>query len=145
MLHDHSAGAGSCSFVRALASRDGVAARWASLTAQSPLASKLSLSEFFGLGGVKPQLRIAQFILRYRWSAPLFCRVPVAGCFVTRCPVGLSTLLLPYFFEALREIYFVMIQREEIIDVLVAGSRRTRPLSTPKRPKSNNANHSAAC
>jgi len=78
---------------------------------QSSVSSVVSLA----LGGVKPQLRIAQFILRYLVvGAAVFVAYQLRVVSLPAVLVGLSTFVVALFFEALREIYFVMIQREEI-------------------------------
>jgi hypothetical protein len=74
-------------------------------------AAALELS----IGGAKPRLRLAQFLLRYLViAAVVFSLYQVDVLSLTATLAGMSTFVVAIFVEALREFYFAIIQREEI-------------------------------
>src|SRR6185503_11843804 len=65
--------------------------------------------------GGRPQLRIAQFLLRYVViGALVFSLYQLDVLSLTATLAGMSTFVVAIFVEALREFYFAIIQREEI-------------------------------
>lgn len=65
--------------------------------------------------GAKPQLKLAQYVLRYLVVAAVVfaaCRLNLVS--LTATLVGLSSFVIALFVEALREFYFAFIHREEI-------------------------------
>jgi len=81
--------------------------RW--LKNSAAAAIKLSI------GGDHPQLRIAQFALRYIViAATIFAAHTLNVISLTAALAGLSTFVVALFVEAVREFYFAIIQREEI-------------------------------
>src|ERR1700752_213276 len=81
--------------------------RW--LKNSAAAAIKLSI------GGDHPQLRIAQFALRYIViAATIFAAHTLNVISLTAALAGLSTFFVALFVEAVREFYFAIIQREEI-------------------------------
>jgi hypothetical protein len=74
-------------------------------------AAALELS----IGGAKPRLRLAQFLLRYLViAAVVFSLYQLDVLSLTATLAGMSTFVVAIFVEALREFYFAIIQREEI-------------------------------
>lgn len=67
------------------------------------------------IGGAAPQLQLAQFILRYAViGAIVFALHQLDLLSLPAVLVGLSSFVVAIMFEALREFYFAIIQREEI-------------------------------
>ena len=67
------------------------------------------------IGGSTPQLRLAQFILRYVVIAALvFALNELDVVSLPAVLAGMSTFVVAILVEALREFYFAIIQREEI-------------------------------
>lgn len=65
--------------------------------------------------GGRPQLRIAQFVLRYLViAAIIFSLYQLDVLSLPFTLWGMSTFVVAIFVEALREFYFAIIQREEI-------------------------------
>jgi ATP synthase I chain len=65
--------------------------------------------------GGTPQLRLAQFVLRYVViAAVIFAAHTLDLISLTAVLAGLSTFVVAIFVEALREFYFAITQREEI-------------------------------
>ena len=65
--------------------------------------------------GGPPQLRLAQFILRYVvMAAVIFTAYTLDLISLTFVLVGLSTFVVAMFVEAAREFYFAIKEREEI-------------------------------
>jgi hypothetical protein len=65
--------------------------------------------------GGRPQLRIAQFVLRYVVIAALvFSLYQLDVLSLPFTLWGMSTFVVAIFVEAIREFYFAIIQREEI-------------------------------
>jgi hypothetical protein len=64
--------------------------------------------------GGRPQLRLAQFLLRYVViAAVIFSGYTLDLISLTAVFTGLSSFVVALFVEALREFYFAIIQREE--------------------------------
>ncbi|HKR22037.1 MAG TPA: ATP synthase subunit I [Pyrinomonadaceae bacterium] len=67
------------------------------------------------IGGSTPQLRLAQFILRYVVIAAIvFALNELDVVSLPAVLAGMSTFVVAILVEALREFYFAIIQREEI-------------------------------
>lgn len=67
------------------------------------------------VGGAVPQLRLAQFILRYVViGALVFSLYQLDLLSLPAVLAGMTTFVVAIFVEALREFYFAIIQREEI-------------------------------
>ena len=67
------------------------------------------------VGGAVPQLRLAQFILRYVViGALVFSLNELNLLSLPAALAGMATFVVAIFVEALREFYFAIIQREEI-------------------------------
>lgn len=67
------------------------------------------------VGGAVPQLRLAQFILRYVViGALVFSLYQLDLLSLPAVLAGMATFVVAIFVEALREFYFAIIQREEI-------------------------------
>lgn len=67
------------------------------------------------IGGAVPQLRLAQFILRYVViGALVFSLYQLDLLSLPAVLAGMTTFVVAIFVEALREFYFAIIQREEI-------------------------------
>ena len=67
------------------------------------------------IGGSAPQLRLAQFILRYVViGALVFALNELDVVSLPAVLAGMSTFVVAILVEALREFYFAIIQREEI-------------------------------
>lgn len=65
--------------------------------------------------GVKPRLRLAQYFLRYAVIAGLvFVAYQLDLVSLAATIIGLSSFVVALFVEAFRELYFAIIQREEI-------------------------------
>jgi ATP synthase I chain len=65
--------------------------------------------------GATPELRLAQFVLRYVViAAVIFAAHTLDLISLTAVLAGLSTFVVAIFVEALREFYFAITQREEI-------------------------------
>jgi len=64
--------------------------------------------------GGKPQLRLAQFVLRYAVIAGVVFALNVLNLIsLTAVLIGLSSFVVAMFVEASREFYFVITKREE--------------------------------
>ena len=89
----------------------GVLALFSHRWLKSSAAAAIELS----VHGGRPQLRIAQFLLRYVVIAALvFSLYQLNLISVTATLAGMATFVVAIFVEALREFYFAIIQREEI-------------------------------
>lgn len=67
------------------------------------------------VGGAVPQLRLAQFLLRYVVIGSLvFSLYQLDLLSLPAVLAGLASFVVAIFVEALREFYFAIIQREEI-------------------------------
>ncbi|HEU4770359.1 MAG TPA: ATP synthase subunit I [Pyrinomonadaceae bacterium] len=78
---------------------------------KSSAAAAINLS----IGGGTPQLRLAQFILRYVViGALVFALNELDVVSLPAVLSGLSSFVVAILVEALREFYFAIIQREEI-------------------------------
>ena len=65
--------------------------------------------------GGRPQLRLAQFLLRYVViAAVIFATYTLNVMSLPAVFIGLSSFVVALFVEALREFYFAITQREEI-------------------------------
>ena len=65
--------------------------------------------------GGRPQLRLAQFLLRYVViAAVIFTAYTLNVISLPAVFIGLSSFVVALFVEALREFYFAITQREEI-------------------------------
>lgn len=65
--------------------------------------------------GAKPRLRLAQYFLRYAVIAGLvFVAYQLNLVSLAATIIGLSSFVVALFVEAFRELYFAIIQREEI-------------------------------
>ena len=65
--------------------------------------------------GGRPQLRLAQFLLRYVViAAVVFAAYTLNLISLTAVLIGLSSFVVAMFVEASREFYFAIIRREEI-------------------------------
>ena len=74
-------------------------------------AAALELS----IGGARPRLRLAQFMLRYVViGALVFSLYQLDVLSLPFTLWGMSTFVVAIFVEAVREFYFAIIQREEI-------------------------------
>jgi len=68
------------------------------------------------IGSTAPRFRLAQFVLRYVVIAALvFSLYQLDLLSLTAALAGMSTFVVAIFVEAIREFYFAIIQREEII------------------------------
>ncbi|HKR14258.1 MAG TPA: ATP synthase subunit I [Pyrinomonadaceae bacterium] len=78
---------------------------------KSSAAAAIELS----VGGAAPQLRLAQFILRYVViGALVFSLYQLDLLSLPAVLAGMASFVVAIFVEALREFYFAIIQREEI-------------------------------
>ena len=67
------------------------------------------------IGGARPRLRLAQFVLRYLViGAAVYSLYELDLVSLTATLAGMATFVVAIFVEALREFYFAIIQREEI-------------------------------
>lgn len=67
------------------------------------------------IGGARPRLRLAQFLLRYLViGAVVFSLYQLDAISLPFTLWGMSTFVVAIFVEASREFYFAIIQREEI-------------------------------
>ena len=67
------------------------------------------------IGGDHPQLRIAQFALRYMViAATVFAAYTLNVISLAATLAGLSTVVIALLVEAVREFYFAIIEREEM-------------------------------
>lgn len=79
------------------------------------LQTSVSAVVALSVGGEKPKLNLAKFILRYLViGAVAFLAYELRIASLPALLAGLCTFVLALFAEALREMYFVIIQREEI-------------------------------
>ena len=91
------------------------------------LGGVLSLLNYHGLSGstaaafsvlahgARPQLKLAQYVLRYAVIATVvFVAYKLNAVSLAATLVGLSSFVVAMFVEALREFYFAFIHREEI-------------------------------
>jgi len=63
----------------------------------------------------KPRIKIAQYVLRYLVIVVVtFAAVKLRIAYLPAIIIGLCTFVVALFAEALREFYFVIIQREEV-------------------------------
>ena len=66
------------------------------------------------VGGDRPQLRLAQFVLRYVVIAAIIFALNTLDLIsLPAVLIGLSTFVVAIFVEASREFYFAIIEREE--------------------------------
>ena len=78
---------------------------------QTSVSSVVALA----VGGEKPRLNLAKFILRYLVvGAVVFLAYKFRIAALPALLAGLSTFVVAVFAEAFREMYFVITQREEI-------------------------------
>ena len=88
----------------------GVLALFSHRWLKNSAAAAIQLS----VSGGRPQLRLAQFLLRYVVIAAIvFAASTLNLISLTAVLVGLSSFVVAMFVEALREFYFAIIQREE--------------------------------
>jgi hypothetical protein len=79
------------------------------------LQTSVSAVVALAVGGEKPKLNLAKFILRYLViGAVAFIAYKFRIASLPALLAGLCTFVLALFAEAVREMYFVIIQREEI-------------------------------
>ena len=79
------------------------------------LHTSVSAVVALAVGGEKPKLNLAKFILRYLViGAVAFIAYKLRIASLPALLAGLCTFVLALFAEAVREMYFVIIQREEI-------------------------------
>lgn len=89
----------------------GILALFSHRWLKNSAAAAINLS----IGGSTPQLRLAQFILRYVVIAALvFALNELDVVSLPAVLAGMSTFVVAILVEALREFYFAIIQREEI-------------------------------
>jgi hypothetical protein len=79
------------------------------------LKSSAAAAIAMSIGGARPRLRLAQFLLRYLViGAIVFSLSEFDLLSVTAVLVGMSSFVVAIFVEAVREFYFAIIEREEI-------------------------------
>jgi hypothetical protein len=79
------------------------------------LKSSAAAAIEMSIGGARPRLRLAQFLLRYLViGAIVFSLSEFDLLSVTAVLVGMSSFVVAIFVEAVREFYFAIIEREEI-------------------------------
>ncbi len=67
-------------------------------------------------GGLKPRIKLARYVLRYFVIAAIvFVTYKLKIVSLPATVVGLCSFVVAFFVEALREIYFAIIHREETI------------------------------
>jgi hypothetical protein len=84
------------------------------LFSHSWLKSSTAAALQLAAAGGKPQLRLAQFVLRYAVIAGVVFALNMLNLIsLTAVLIGLSSFVVAMFVEASREFYFVITKREE--------------------------------
>lgn len=79
------------------------------------LKNSVAVAIELSIGGARPRLRLAQFVLRYLViGAVVYSLYELDLVSLTATLAGMATFVIAIFVEAAREFYFAIIQREEI-------------------------------